>query len=230
MAGRATVNAATAISSTSTSGSKTDRGSSDAQAAPAAAPTSATAAIGSAVRRSGRTRRWYVRADAVVPHTEESLLVARTVAGAAPGSQISSAGSCTSPPPPDTASTQPAKPAARHSSSTSCSSGTAGIPSAPGVDDGQQVAEAVDHGVRVSLDMTLLRLGDLAVRHQHGAHADLLGPVDVVVRAVAHEDGARRVGDADRVERRPERLGVRLGPRDLAGVDRAVDQLQHAVA
>ena len=41
---------------------------------------------------------------------------------------------------------------------------------------------------------------------------------------------ARRVVDPDRVHRGAERLGCGLGPRDLAGVDGAVDEVEHAVA
>ena len=44
-----------------------------------------------------------------VPQIEASLLVASTCTGEAPGSPSTRAGSCTSPPPPTTASTKPAK-------------------------------------------------------------------------------------------------------------------------
>ena len=72
--------------------------------------------MGNAVRRSIRVRRPYVIAAALVPMTLESLFVPSDVAGGSPGSAMSSDGSCTSPPPPVTASTHPAHAAATHSS------------------------------------------------------------------------------------------------------------------
>ena len=75
-----------------------------------------------------------------------------------------------------------------------------------------------------------LALRDVGVRHEDRAHPHLLGAVDVVPRAVADEDDAGRVGHADGCHRGAERVDVRLPRRGLAGVDRAVDEVQDAVA
>ena len=68
------------------------------------------------------------------------------------------------------------------------------------------------------------------MRYQDGAHADALRAVNVIPRTVADEDAPARVGGADRRHRGAERFWVGLGPVDLAAVDRAVDQVEHAVA
>src|SRR4051794_40309835 len=118
-----------------------------------------------------------------------SLLVASTTTGAAPGNAMSSAGSCTSPPPPDTASIQPAKPAAMHSSRTVERSGTyASGPGGPAIDDVEEVGQPGDDGIGRAFDVAPLLGRDVAVGHQNGLYADLLGAVDVVVGPVADED------------------------------------------
>ncbi len=64
------------------------------------------------VRRSGRTLTPNVTALVAVPHSEEILFVDRIWAGVAPGRPSSIAGNWISPPPPTTASIQPAEKAA----------------------------------------------------------------------------------------------------------------------
>ena len=54
----------------------------------------------------------------------------------------------------------------------------------------------------------------------------VVGAPDVVEEPVADVDAAGRVGGADRLHRRPERVRRRLRPRDLAGVDVAVDEVE----
>src|SRR5262245_42454310 len=78
--------------------------------------------------------------------------------------------------------------------------------------------------------MSMLDGRDVAVRHQDRAHADLARAVDVVERPVADEDAPARIGHPDRRHRRPERLRMRLGPSDLTGVDRTVDEVVDPVA
>src|SRR5215210_2931185 len=139
-----------------------------------------------------------------------SLFVASTWIGEAPGRSTNSAGSCTRPPPPEMASIQPANPAARQSSRTSLSSGTASAPGGgatgvPAVDDPEQVTEPLHHGVRVALDVSALVMRDVAVRHEDGTHADLLRAVHVVVGAVADEHDALWLGDPDSGHRRAKR-------------------------
>src|SRR5487761_1117995 len=56
------------------------------------------------------------------------------------------------------------------------------------------------------------------------AHPDALRAVDVVVRAVADEDARGRVVHAHGGHRGPERLGMGLGPRDLAAKEQGQDQ------
>ena len=56
------------------------------------------------------------------------------------------------------------------------------------------------------------------------------GAVHVVVGPVADEHAGGGVVLADRRHRGPEGLRVRLGPGDLAAVDRAVDQFEDLVA
>src|SRR5579859_5111561 len=102
--------------------------------------------------------------------------------------------------------------------------------SAPGADDAHQLAEAVDDRVRLALDRPELRDRNVAVRHQYRAHADGLRAVDVVEQPIPHEHRACRVAHVDRVERGTERLGMRLGPRDLGRVHGAVDEVEYSVA
>src|SRR4051812_37142984 len=105
-----------------------------------------------------------------------SLFVASTTTGAAPGSAMSSAGSWTSPPPPETASTHPAKPAAMHSSRTVERSGTcASGPGGPALDDVEEVGQPRDDGIGASLDVAPLGGRDVAVGDEDRAHPDLLG-------------------------------------------------------
>ncbi len=68
------------------------------------------------------------------------------------------------------------------------------------------------------------------MRDEDRAHAHPARAVNIVERPVADEHARRRVGHPDRGHRRQERLRVRLGIRDLAAVDRPVDQLEHPVA
>ena len=70
----------------------------------------------------------------------------------------------------------------------------------------------------------------VAVRDEHGAQPRLVRAVHIVERPVAHVDAVLRAGHADRRHRGPERLRVRLRPRDLAAVHRAVDQVDQPVA
>src|SRR3954447_15292704 len=86
---------------------------------------------------------------------------------------------------------------ARSSMARSCQ--TAG--SAPAVDQREQLGQAADH--RVGWHFEARHEG---VGAQDGAHADALGAVDVVIRAIADEDTDRRVVDPDRVEHRLERI------------------------
>ena len=96
---------------------------------------------------------------------------------------------------------------------------------APGVDQGQHVGQPQHRRVRLAAHRALLVRGDVAVREQDRPHADLLGAVDVVPQPVADEHRAPRV-PPERGKRGPEGLRVRLGPLDLAGVDRGVDQVE----
>src|SRR5215207_989658 len=107
---------ATAISSTSTIGLNHDIGILVATSAPAAEPRPAMIVSGRTVRRSGRTLTPKVTALVAVPNKEEILLVDRICAGDALGSPSSIAGNWINPPPPTTASTQPAENAATTSS------------------------------------------------------------------------------------------------------------------
>ena len=72
--------------------------------------------------------------------------------------------------------------------------------------------------------------GICAVRDVDRLEAGVVRAPDVVEEPVADVDAAGRVLDADRLHGGPERLGRGLGPRDLAGVDGAVDQVEHPVA
>ena len=85
---------------------------------------------------------------------------------------MSRAGNWTSPPPPTTASTQPATSAATASSATVAGPAcpgrsnqvnrrTGSRPVRPGVDDGQEVEEALDDGVGPDIDRHLLLAGDV---------------------------------------------------------------------
>ncbi len=51
----------------------------------------------------------------------------------------------------------------------------------------------------------------------------------VVIRPVADEHALGRIGHADGSHRGPERLRMRLDPRDLAAVDRPVDQVEDLI-
>ncbi len=71
--------------------------------------------------------------------------------------------------------------------------------------------------------------GTSAVADEHRPHADALGAVHVVEGPVADEHAGGRVVLADGGHRGTERLGVRLGPGQFAGVHGAVDQVEHLV-
>src|SRR6266516_1020508 len=123
----------TAISSTSTIGLNHDIGIFVATSAPAADPSPARIASGTTVLRSGRTFTPNVTALVAVPHNDEILLVDKIWAGDAFGRPSSITGSCSKPPPPTTASIQPAAKAAitRKSRVNRETSGTARSPHAP---------------------------------------------------------------------------------------------------
>ena len=97
-------------------------------------------------------------------------------------------------------------------------------------EDGQQVGEALDDGVRLPLGVAHLVGGDGAVRDVDRAQAGVACAPDVVEEPVADVHAAGRILGAHGGHGGLERLRCRLGPRDLAGVDVAVDEVQHAVA
>src|SRR5699024_2123943 len=120
------------------------RGRYEARPAPAALPSSAHSTSGSTVAAIGVMRRTYVQEETAVPAAEATLFVPSTApVDASAGSAVSRAGSWISPPPPTTASTQPARKAAPTSSTSvraeSCSSwssrGTAPVNTAPRTGD-----------------------------------------------------------------------------------------------
>ena len=94
----------------------------------------------------------------------------------------------------------------------------------------RDLGQPVHDGVRRALGVADLGRRDRAVRDVDGAQPGVLGAPDVVEEPVADVDAAGRVGRSDRVHRRAERVRGRLGPRDLARVDVAVDEVVHAVA
>src|ERR1022692_3734984 len=96
----------------------------------------------------------------------------------------------------------------------------------PGLNQWRQLREPADHGI----GRDLVEGRHVVVREQDGAHAKALRAMDVVPRPVTDEDTPARVGDADGGHRGAERLWMRFGPVDLAGVDGAVEQVQHIVA
>ena len=154
-----------------------------------------------------------------------SLLVASTAPARRPGSTSSSAGSWTSPPPPETASTQPAKAAARQSSSTSCRPGTGSVRASASTTR-EQVGEPVrrrrpGRPRRAPSGRRGWRCAAPARRACPTCFAPWMSSNG---RSPTNTARAGSV-DADGGQRGPERLRVRLGPRDLAGVDRAVDQV-----
>src|ERR1700754_1546215 len=101
---------------------------------------------------------------------------------------------------------------------------------APAVDPLPQVGQPLDHRVRCHVDRHPLVDGNVAVRHQNGAHADALGAADVVVGPVADVDALGRVVDADGGHRGAEGRRVRLGVLEVAAPDAGVEQVEHAVA
>src|SRR5207342_904164 len=109
----------TPISATKTIGVKASRGSSFASDAPTADPMADATTSGATVRQSSGIRSAYVSELVAVPQNEEILLVPKiTAGGVLLGNPISRAGSWISPPPPTTASTQPARKAARISAAS----------------------------------------------------------------------------------------------------------------
>src|SRR5688572_30190302 len=76
--------------------------------APRKLPTSAAPAAGSSDRQRSTTRRAYSTVAQAVPQIAAPLLVPNSVAGAAAGYTLNSAGTSTSPPPPTMASMNPA--------------------------------------------------------------------------------------------------------------------------
>ena len=80
--------------------------------APASAATKATTMQGITALHGVAVERAYWIAAPVVPMADASLLVPSSGGGATPGINANSAGSCTMPPPPITASTTPAPNAA----------------------------------------------------------------------------------------------------------------------
>src|SRR5690349_9533245 len=81
-----------------------------------------------------------------------------------------------------------------------------------------------------ALDAGQLPIGNDAVRYEHGTHAELLRTPDILEQPVADVHRAARVIDADRIQRSSEGLRMWLGPGDLRGVDRGVDQMGDTVA
>ena len=167
------------------------------------------------------------------PRPSANLFVASTCAGAAPGSPMSRAGSWISPPPPTTASTQPARKPATPSSATTPSARVGHERLRPPRSRRRRCRARRAAGGRgasgIAVDLDPLRGRDVGVRDPDRAHAHLLRPVHVLEDPVADVDRAPR-RDVELAADRPERLGVRLHVVDLAGVEVGVEQVEHAVA
>src|SRR5215218_7373196 len=109
----------TPINAASTIGVNASFGSSLASEAPIADPSADAMTSGNTVHESSGIRSAYVHELVAVPQNEEILFVPKIIAGGVLlGSPISRAGSWISPPPPTTASTQPATNAARISAAS----------------------------------------------------------------------------------------------------------------